>query len=80
MGDLFVHVQDFGDSEKVLKNRALLGENARALLKRGLIPSEEGWGGWLGRYQAALAAAVGLEQDRQSRREKEHSRHLSHGR
>jgi type IV secretory pathway VirD2 relaxase len=57
-GQPVVAVQDLGDSEKVLKNRALLGENARALLKRGIIPTEDGWGGWLGRYQAALAGVV----------------------
>jgi type IV secretory pathway VirD2 relaxase len=50
--------QDFGDSEKVLKNRALLGENARDLLKRGVMPTEVGWGGWLGRYQAALTGVA----------------------
>jgi hypothetical protein len=52
-------VQDFGDSEKVLKNHALLRENARNLLKRGIMPTEDGWGGWLGRYQAALTNAAG---------------------
>jgi hypothetical protein len=57
-GRSIVQVQELGDSEKVLKNRALLGENARALLKRGIIPTEGGWGGWLGRYQSALAGAA----------------------
>jgi hypothetical protein len=51
-------VQDFGDSEKVLKNRALLGESGRGLLRRGMMPTEDGWGGWLGRYQAALAGVA----------------------
>jgi hypothetical protein len=50
-----VHVQDLGDYEQVLKNRALLGKDARALLKGGIIPNGDGWGGWLGKYQAALA-------------------------
>jgi type IV secretory pathway VirD2 relaxase len=54
-GQPAISVRDLGDSEKVLKNRTLLGENAGALLKRGIIPTEDGWGGWLGRYQAALA-------------------------
>jgi hypothetical protein len=51
-------VQDFGDSEKALKNRALLGESARGLLKRGIMLTEDGWGGWLGRYQAAQASVA----------------------
>jgi type IV secretory pathway VirD2 relaxase len=53
-----LHLEDLGDSEKVLKDRALLSENARALLKRGIAPTEDGWGGWLGRYQAALTNAA----------------------
>jgi type IV secretory pathway VirD2 relaxase len=54
-GKPVLSVQDFGDSEKVLNNHALLGESARGLLRRGTMPGEDGWGGWLGRYQAALA-------------------------
>jgi hypothetical protein len=57
-GRPIVQVQDLGDAEKVVKNRALLGENARALLKLGIVPTEDGWGGWLGRYQSALAATA----------------------
>jgi hypothetical protein len=51
-------IQDLGDCEKVLKNRAMLRENARVLLKRGVVPTEDGWGGWLGRYQTALASVA----------------------
>jgi type IV secretory pathway VirD2 relaxase len=29
-------------------------EAARDLLKRGIMPTEDGWGGWLGKYQAGL--------------------------
>jgi hypothetical protein len=54
-GRVIVSVQELGNSEMVLTNRTLLGENARSLLKRGIIPTEDGWGGWLGRYQTALA-------------------------
>ena len=49
-------IRDLGDAEQMLSNRRLLGENARGLLKRGVVPSQDGWSGWLGRYQAALAA------------------------
>ncbi|MGA2746779.1 MAG: DUF3363 domain-containing protein [Candidatus Sulfotelmatobacter sp.] len=51
-------IRDLGDSEKLLENRRLLEENARALLIRGAMPTEDGWGGWLGKYQAALASAA----------------------
>lgn len=43
---------------KAAEHRRLLEQNACALLKRGAIPTEDGWGGWLGRYQAALASAA----------------------
>ena len=51
-------IRDLGDAEKLLNNRRLLEENVRALLERGAIPTEDGWGGWLGKYQAALASTA----------------------
>jgi len=47
-------VSDLGDAERLLKNTNHLSETARGLLKRGIMPTEEGWGGWLGKYQGAL--------------------------
>jgi type IV secretory pathway VirD2 relaxase len=47
-------VIDLGDSDRLLTNPLRLGEAARECIKRGVAPTEEGWGGWLGRYQAAL--------------------------
>ena len=82
-GRSIVQVQDLGDSEKVLKNRALLGENARALVKRGIIPTEDGWGGWLGRYQASLATVANeIEQnhERQQSRLRQRKRDFTRGR
>jgi len=68
-GKPVLSVQDFGDSEKVLKNRALLRENARGLLKHGVTPTEVGWGGWLGRYQASLVEAAKEIQNRERKRD-----------
>jgi type IV secretory pathway VirD2 relaxase len=51
-------IRDFGDAEKLLSNRLLLKQNAGALLERGTFPTDDGWGGWLGKYQAALASAA----------------------
>jgi Protein of unknown function (DUF3363) len=82
-GRSILQVQDLGDSEKVLKNRALLGEDARVLVKRGIIPTEDGWGGWLGRYQAALAnLANEIVQNRERQRtiSRGSKRDRSHGR
>jgi hypothetical protein len=82
-GEPVLDVQDLGDSEKALQNRTLLGENAMAMLKRGIVPTEDGWGGWLGRYQAALAKTgheiiqnreIQSERRRDSRRDKSRGR------
>ncbi len=49
-----MQIENLGDSEKALSNRQLLRETLEELRKRGLEPTEDGWGGWLGRYQRAL--------------------------
>jgi hypothetical protein len=49
-----IETEDMGDAESILRNRRYLVETARQLVKRGIVPEESGWGGWLGRYQAAL--------------------------
>jgi len=51
-------VTDLGDAERLLTNPLHFGEIARECIKRGVAPVEEGWGGWLGRYQAALCTRV----------------------
>ncbi len=49
-----LETEDLGNSENVLRNQRHLADTAQKLIKRGVIPTEDGWGGWLGRYQAAL--------------------------
>jgi hypothetical protein len=49
-----LEIEDFGDAERVLHNRRHLGERAKAFVSHGIVPPEDGWGGWLGRYQAAM--------------------------
>ena len=56
-GKPLLEVEDFGGAEAILRNKRHLNETARILLNRGVFASEEGWGGWLGRYQAALKHA-----------------------
>ena len=57
-----LEVEDLGDSEAIINTRGRLEATARALIKRGILPTEDGWGGWLGRYQSALRrAAMELE-------------------
>jgi hypothetical protein len=49
-----IEAEDMGDAESLLRNKRHLRETARQLVKRGIVPEEDGWSGWLGRYQAAL--------------------------
>jgi hypothetical protein len=53
-GRLRIEIEDFGYAEAILTNRGLLREKAEALRRQGTRPTDDGWGGWLGRYQKAL--------------------------
>jgi type IV secretory pathway VirD2 relaxase len=84
-GQPLVEIEDRGDAYDVVFNRRLLAGTARQLIKRGVIPTEDGWGGWLGRYQAALReTATRLEQERerveQARQLRQRKRDRSAGR
>ena len=69
-----LEIEDSGDAERVLRNRRHLGERAKAFLAHGIVPPEDGWGGWLGRYQAAVkrtaTESAELESDRPSGHER----------
>jgi hypothetical protein len=80
---LILDVNDLGDAEVLLKNPSHLGETARQLLKRGIMPTEDGWGGWLGRYQSALCKTTREIEERDGRdwiRKQERRRDRSRGR
>jgi hypothetical protein len=62
-----LEVIDLGDAEMLLNNPHHLSDTARQLLKSGITPTEDGWGGWLGRYQAALCKTVREVVERTSR-------------
>ena len=79
-------IKNFGKAEDVLREHNLLADRARQLLQRNLVPTEDGWGGWLGRYQSGLRKsalelvrqAERLEQTKVQRRQKD--RNQSRGR
>jgi hypothetical protein len=60
-GRLRIEIEDFGYAEAILTNRGLLREKLEALRRQGVSPTDDGWGGWLGRYQKALCQ---IEADR----------------
>jgi hypothetical protein len=61
-----LEINEMGNSESILKSRSYLEAKAQWLINRGIIPTEDGWGGWLGRYQAALReTALRLKQERE---------------
>jgi len=74
-GRPLLEVDEFGPSEKILTNRHHQEETARRLMESGMAPVEDGWGGWLGRYQSALRkAAIEIEDVRKPRHGLDHSR------
>jgi hypothetical protein len=83
-GEPSLEIEDLGRAEDLLKDRRHLAETAKKLIKRGVIPAEDGWGGWLGKYQAAVReAALQLEEkDREeiSSRARQRKRDRSLGR
>ncbi len=53
-----LHVESYGDAEKLLQNRQHLKERAGDFLKQRALPPSESWGGWLGRYQNSICAVA----------------------
>ncbi len=77
-----IEIEELGTAEAMLRNKPYLKAVAQQLIRKGLIPEEDGWGGWLGRYQQAVREAV-LEVSRaSSTREtaRNRQRDRSHGR
>jgi type IV secretory pathway VirD2 relaxase len=75
-------VNDLGDAARLLNNSRHLREKVHELLTRGIMPMEDGWGGWLGKYQAAVCKTIReIEEGELDRlRTKERRRDLSFGR
>ena len=53
-----IDINDMGDAEGLLSNSDYLRTATRKLFMRGVVPTEDGWAGWLARYQAALCKAT----------------------
>ena len=53
-----IEVEELGTAESILENRGYLRQIVKGLARRGAIPVDQGWGGWLGRYQRAVRRAA----------------------
>ncbi len=53
-----LNVVDFGDANALLENKSFLRSSVQKLIRQGIVPNEEGWGGWLGDYQSAIRRAA----------------------
>jgi hypothetical protein len=79
-GHPVINIDELGDSESILRNKVYLRETAQRLIRRGLVPQEEGWNGWLGRYQKALAEDAMSPETPRPAKETGRDRRRDHGR
>jgi len=57
-GHPVLEIDELGDSESILSNAHYLRETAQRLVRSGIVPQEDAWNGWLGRYQKAVCDAA----------------------
>jgi Protein of unknown function (DUF3363) len=75
-----LEVDELGDSESILRNQRYLQETAQRLTQRGIIPQEDGWSGWLGRYQKALSDASAIPKSQRVTKQAERDKNRNCGR
>lgn len=75
-----LEITDLGDSEAILTNKRQLREIGQRLLREGIVPQDDGWGGWLGRYQRALRDAVTILETPSITKRPERDKHRDFGR
>jgi hypothetical protein len=59
-----LQIDELGDAGSILRSKLRLRETAQKLIRRGIMPKDDGWNGWLGRYQKALEE-IGTTVERQ---------------
>lgn len=57
-GKTFLAIADLGLAEQILNDAHHIQNRAQVLTKRGIVPDENGWAGWVGRYDARLTHAA----------------------
>jgi hypothetical protein len=73
-------IEELGDSESILRDKKYLRETARRLIRRGIVPQEDGWNGWLGHYQKALSEVAAALDGQHRMSEAERAIRRDHGR
>jgi type IV secretory pathway VirD2 relaxase len=53
-----LEIEDSGDAERLVRNKHHMVNRAKELRSDGRVPVGDAWGGWLGRYHAALTKAA----------------------
>jgi type IV secretory pathway VirD2 relaxase len=72
-----LEIDELGDAESILRNKLYFRETAQRLIRSGVIPQDDGWSGWLGRYQKALEhTATTIERQRPAKGERHKGRDL----
>jgi hypothetical protein len=75
--ETLTEARNLGDANAMLLNRHHFRNEARQLIKRGIIPNDDGWGGWLGQYQKTMRQeALDLTRSNQAGRECDRQRPL----
>jgi len=73
-GQPLLEIDDLGSSERILHDRLHHEETVRRLMDSGRAPVDDGWNGWLGRYQAALRCTAPTVEERSRSKLPEHYR------
>jgi type IV secretory pathway VirD2 relaxase len=75
-----LEISDLGDSEALLHDTRQLREIGQRLIRRGIILEDQGWSGWLGRYQKALRDAATILETPSVTKQPERDKNRDHGR
>jgi type IV secretory pathway VirD2 relaxase len=79
-GHAVLEIDELGNSESILRNKRYLRETVERLIRRGIALQEDGWNGWLGRYQKALGQTAATLERQRLTRETERDKNRDHGR
>jgi type IV secretory pathway VirD2 relaxase len=79
-GHPMLKIEELGNAESILRNKGYLRETVQRLIRRGIVPQEDGWHGWLGRYQKALQETASILENQRTVKETKRDRRRNHGR